>query len=169
MLLCISSTIAIAQTTWTGLGANTNWNTTDNWDTNLVPTVADDVIIPTGFTVTLNVAGTIKSIDVQGTSVFDINFNLTFTESSTFGADATVNWSNGILNGTASTLTNQGEINLTSAGNHFINGGSTLENQGTINFTGTGDLFINQDSVLYNPSGGVIDLQAGWRKYYMEY
>ncbi len=61
----------MAQTTWTGLGADTNWNTTSNWDTNLVPTVADDVIIPTGFTVTLNVAGTIKSIDVQGTSVYE--------------------------------------------------------------------------------------------------
>ncbi len=127
LLLCISSTLAMAQTTWTGLGADTNWNTTSNWDTNLVPTVADDVIIPTGFTVTLNVAGTIKSIDVQGTSVFEMNTNLTFTEPSTFGTNVTINWTSGNLNGTTSTLTNLGTINLTTTGNSTINGGTTLD------------------------------------------
>jgi hypothetical protein len=34
-----------AQTTWTG-GVSTNWNHTGNWDTALVPGLADDVIIP---------------------------------------------------------------------------------------------------------------------------
>jgi hypothetical protein len=75
-MLCLY-TASIAQVTLTGAGADTkfNWNNTDNWDTNLAPTAADDVIIPTGFTVTLNVSGSVKSIDVQGTSVFEkMNF-----------------------------------------------------------------------------------------------
>ena len=158
-LLCISSTLAMAQT-WTGAGADTNWNTTDNWNNNLVPTAADDAIIPTGFTVTLNVAGSVKSIDVQGTSVFEMNSNLTFTEPSVFGANSIINWTTGTLNGTTSTLINLGTINITSTANHFINGGTTLENEGTINFTGVGDLFINQSSVLNNPTGSTIDMQA---------
>jgi len=125
-LFCLTSTITTAQTTWTGSGADTNWNNTDNWDPNVVPTATVDAIIPTGFTVTLNMAGSIKSIDVQGNSVFDMNASLTFTEPSTFSINTTVNWSSGTLNGTTSTLTNQGTINITTTANHFINGGTIL-------------------------------------------
>ncbi len=89
-----------------------------------------------------------------------MNTNLTFTEPSTFGTNVTINWTSGILNGTTSTLTNLGTINLTTTGNSTINGGTTLDNQGTLIVTGSGDLYINPDSVLNNPSGGVIDMQA---------
>lgn len=160
ILITVSITIN-AQTTWIGTGENTNWNTTGNWNTNVVPTATNDVIIPSGFTVTLNVVGNIKSIDIQGNSVFEMNANLTFTEPSTFGANTTVNWANGTINGTSSTLTNLGTMNTTSTGAHFIAGDTTLENQGIINLTSSGNLIINTaESIINNTVGGIIDLQA---------
>ena len=157
-LLCFSTAIAIAQTTWTGAGANTNWNNTDNWDTNLVPTASDDVIIPTGFTVTLNVASTVKSFDVQGNSTFNMNTNITFSEPSTIGVNAIVNWAGGTINGGGSTLTNNGTIN-TGSTNVVLNGITTINNENAINLTGIGDIFIGTDSTINNNAAGTIDFQ----------
>ena len=57
LLFVLVGSTAIAQTnTWSGEGANTNWNTVGNWSLNAVPTATNDVVIPTGFTVNLNVA-----------------------------------------------------------------------------------------------------------------
>ncbi|MGF1557065.1 hypothetical protein, partial [Paucihalobacter sp.] len=159
LLFTSTGTIAMAQSTWTGLGVNTNWNNTDNWDTNLAPTASDDVIIPSGFTVTLNVSGNVRSFEVQGNSLFEINASLTFTEPSSFGANTTVNWSTGTLNGTTSTLANFGTINLTGSGGKFILGDTTIDNSGTVNITSSGSLFISQ-GVFNNLASGVLDLQA---------
>jgi hypothetical protein len=160
LLLLLIGTIAVAQTTWTGGGADTNWNNTDNWSTNLVPTALDDVIIPTGFTVTLNVSGNVRSINVQGTSVFNINANLTFSEPSAFDTGTTVNWNVGILNGTGSILTNAGTIAIASSNVNLANG-TTLTNNGNLNFTGAGNLFIATNAILNNSLTGIIDFQAG--------
>ncbi len=159
LLAFIATTVALAQTTWTGAGTNTNWNNTDNWDTNLVPTVADDVIIPTGFTVTLNVAGSVKSIDLQGDSVFEMNTNFSFTEPSTFGENSTVFWNSGTLNGSSSTLAASGLINLGSNNSKIINGDTVVNNSGTINITTLGDLLIT-NGILNNEASGIIDMQA---------
>jgi len=160
ILFCISFTFLNAQSTWIGAGANTNWNTQANWDNNAVPTATDDVIIPTGFTVTLNIPSSVKSINLQGNSVFEMNTNLTFTEPSTFGINTTVNWAAGALNGTTSTLTNLGTINMTTASINRISGSTTLDNQGVLNFTSGGDLWIDENCILNNPIGGIIDIQA---------
>jgi len=159
MLLSISTTIAIAQTTWTGLGTNTNWNNIDNWDTNLVPTGSDDVIIPSGFTVSLNVAGTVRSIEVQGNSVFDMNTNFTYIDDSSFDPNTTWNWNSGSLTGPGSTLTNNGTINVFTS-NVTITSTTILTNNGTLNFTGGGDIFIATNAILNNTVSGVIDFQA---------
>ncbi|WP_353779314.1 HYR domain-containing protein [Winogradskyella sp. 3972H.M.0a.05] len=147
-----------AQTTWTGAGADTNWSNTDNWDTNLVPTASDDVIIPTGFTVTLNVSGNVRSITLQGNSTLDMNTSFEFSEPSTFETGTTVNWNTGTLNGNTSTLTNSGTMNLMSVGTKIISGDTVLDNSGTINITSSGDLSIPQ-GILNNQASGVIDLQ----------
>ena len=157
-LFCLLSTITIAQTTWTGLGANTNWNNTDNWDTNLVPTASDDVIIPTGFIVTLNVIGDIKSLDIQGNSVFDVNTNMTLTDTYTIGSSAIVNWNSGVLQGDG-TLTNNGTINFPTTSAKSIYGTTVLNNEGVMNFQATGYLYLYGDSILNNTLSGVIDFQ----------
>jgi len=149
MLLCSS------------LGANTNWNNTDNWDTNIIPNASDDVIIPAGSTVTLNVPGNVRSIDIQGISVFDMNTNFTFSEASSIGENVTFNWSSGTLNGITSTLTNAGVISLIGTANKSITGGTTLNNVGTLNITSSGDLLVSgAGSVLNNTATGIIDMQA---------
>ena len=158
-ILCISLSSLTAQTiTWTGAGDGTNWSDVNNWDLVAVPTATNDVVIPTGFSVTLNVAGSVKSIDLQGTSTFNINTNFTFTDASNLGDNSIVNWASGILNG-GGTLTNHGTINLITTTAKIISGNTTLNNTGTINITTTGDLYIT-DGVVNNQESGIIDLQS---------
>ncbi|MDP5077334.1 MAG: hypothetical protein NWQ19_04535, partial [Nonlabens sp.] len=152
--------IAPAQT-WTGQAPDDNWSTGANWNTGVVPTSIQDVIIPTGFTVNLNVAGSIKSIDIQGNSVLNMDANLTFTANSQIASNATVNWTNGILNGTGRTLENLGTIALSGSGNKFLGTGIRVNNQGLLTLEGTGSLFLNQSSELVNFAAGVIDLKSG--------
>ncbi|WHF53074.1 T9SS type A sorting domain-containing protein [Chryseobacterium gotjawalense] len=45
LLLILISSFAFAQKTWTG-ATSTDWNTASNWNTNGVPTAADNVVIP---------------------------------------------------------------------------------------------------------------------------
>ncbi|NRA92187.1 MAG: hypothetical protein HRU26_05785, partial [Psychroserpens sp.] len=156
VLFSLSTTIALAQTTWTGLGANTNWNNTDNWDTNLVPTAADDVIIPTGFDVTLNVTGTVKSIVLEGNATFNINTNLNFSEASSFASGTTISWNSGSITGSGATIINDGLI-VISSNNVTLSSATTLTNNGTIRFESSADIFIATNAVLNNSATGVID------------
>jgi Secretion system C-terminal sorting domain len=158
LILSTSFTTSIAQTvTWNGSGDGISWNDSNNWDTASVPTAVNDVIIPDGSTPTVNVASSVKSIDVQGTSTLSITRNFTFTNASNIAANSIVNWSNQALLG-GGTLTNQGTLNLTTGQTHVILGGTTLINEGTLNILSTGDLFIT-DGFVNNMSTGVIDLQ----------
>lgn len=160
LMYCISA-LTFAQTTWTGGGANTNWNNEDNWNTAAVPTAADHVIIPTGFTATINVAASALSLNVQGTAVLEINSNL-ISPTTNIGANASVNWSSGALGG-PSTFTNLGTVNL-------INGSAkpigltdgnivTFDNFGTINLLSTGDLWIREGE-LNNMENAIIDMRS---------
>ena len=155
-ILCF--TISAQTNTWTGAGTNDNWNTVANWSLGSVPTAANDVVIPTGFTVDLNVAGTTKSITVQGNSTFNIATNLSFTNASSFAANTSVVWSSGTLDA-GGTLTNNGTINMTTNATKNINGGSILNNNGTINMTGSFTLYIYSGSIV-NLATGVIDIKA---------
>ncbi|MDO6595272.1 hypothetical protein Q4512_00005, partial [Oceanihabitans sp. 2_MG-2023] len=160
-LLCLTSTATFSQVTWIGAGTDNDWDNPANWDVFAIPSTTDDVIIPSGYTVVLNVFGNIKSINLQGDSVFEINTNLTFTAPSNFGPNTTVNWNSGTINGSLSSLTNQGVINLRTTSNKSISGEMTLENEGFINITSSGDLLITgSESVLHNPIEGIIDMQA---------
>lgn len=151
---------AIAQTnTWTGAGANTNWNTVANWSLNAVPTASNDVVIPTGFTVDLNVAATTKSIAVQGNTTFNINSNLSFTNASSFASKVVVNWFSASFLG-GGTLTNNGTIIMTTNNSKYISGVTTLVNNGTINFKESCYFYLYDTSIIENTTTGVIDFQS---------
>lgn len=62
------STSAFAATvTWNGVAGDGLWSTATNWSTNATPTFADNVVIPSTFTVTLSSdAGKINKITVNG-------------------------------------------------------------------------------------------------------
>ncbi|HLT54048.1 MAG TPA: hypothetical protein VKZ97_09155, partial [Flavobacteriaceae bacterium] len=159
VLLFLSFFISNAQTTWTGFGANDNWNNIDNWSTFLVPTASDNVIIPTGFTVNINVAANVLSLQVQGNSTLNIGTNLTFTEASSFAAGTTINWNSGYVTGASTSLTNNGTVNVF-ANSVFLAGLTTFINNGQINFTSTGDIYIAVDAELNNTTTGTISFLA---------
>ncbi|TXD90300.1 T9SS type A sorting domain-containing protein [Subsaximicrobium wynnwilliamsii] len=158
-LFCASYMTVNAQTnTWTGAGANTNWNTVANWSLNAMPTAANDVVIPTGFTVNLNVAGDTKSIVVQGNSTFNMSNTLSILNASSVAANATCAWTLGSLTG-GGTLTNNGTFNLSSGNTKSIVGVTTFNNTGNFNILDGGDLNIT-DGIFNNLASGIIDLRG---------
>ena len=149
---------ASAQTiTWTG-ATDTNWDTVTNWSPASIPTASNDVIIPTGKTVVVNVAGVTKSIVVQGNSTVTIVGGLSFLNASSFASNTVINWSNGAING-GGTLTNAGILNLTTGNSKVISQATTITNTGTINVKDGGLLYIN-DGTINNPASGVIDMMS---------
>ncbi|MAP55429.1 T9SS type A sorting domain-containing protein [Altibacter sp.] len=157
LFLILAVSLVKAQTnTWTGASDN-NWNNASNWSLGVVPTISHDAVIPTGFTVNLNAAATINSLQVQGTATFNWSNLLSIAAASNFGPNTTVTWSINNLDG-GGTLTNQGTLNLTTASTKSILGLTTLTNEGTINFLSAGDLFITS-GVVNNQISGTIDLQ----------
>jgi hypothetical protein len=55
--------------TWTGAGANSNWNTPANWNPSGVPGSADDAYFDVSASVTVTAAVTVNSISISGVSV----------------------------------------------------------------------------------------------------
>src|SRR5690554_4064534 len=156
---CMSLFVMQAQTiTWTG-AVDVNYSNPANWNPVQVPTAANDVIIPTGSTMTINVAATVKSIEVQGTSTIIMNQSLSFTNASSFSSNTTVNWNSGSFYG-GGTLTNNGTVNLTSGGSRYISGATTLINNGLVTMPGGGYLYLYDTSILNNTSSGVFDIQS---------
>ena len=158
VILCIGLN-SFAQTTWTGAGANSNWNNIANWNTNLVPTASDDVIIPDGSSVIVNVSSFVKSIVVQGTSTITINQNFSFTNASSFSANTIVNWNNNSLYG-GGTLTNNGTVNLTTSGSRYVSGGTTIINNGLFTMPAAGYFYLYDTSIFNNTSNGTFDIQS---------
>ncbi len=156
---CIAFTGLQAQTiTWTG-AVDVNYNNPNNWNPAQVPTAANDVIIPTGSTMTINVAASVKSIKVQGTSTVTINNNLQFTHTSSFSSNTTVYWNNGSLYG-GGTLTNNGTVNLTTGGSRYISGPTTINNNGLFTMPAGGYLYLYDTSVFNNTVSGTFDIQS---------
>ncbi len=157
-LLISSVHFVQAQTnTWTG-AVNNNWGTAGNWSLAEVPTATQDAVIPSGFTVNLNVSATINSLQVQGTSTFNWSQQLSIASASNFGPNSTVNWNVGNLTG-GGTLTNQGLLDHTTTSNTSILGFTTLNNEGTFIISGTGDIFVS-DGILNNVATGTIDFKS---------
>lgn len=163
-LLCASYMTVNAQTnTWNG-SADNNWSNTANWSLNAVPTAANDVVIPTGKTVNLNVVGTTKSIVVQGNSTFNISNTINFLNASSFAANTTINVGGASING--GTLNNSGMLNFI-GGTKYIGGTTILNNAGTMTFvSGAGDFYMYDTATINNQASGVIDIQSDSYAFY---
>ena len=155
-LVCISVSVSAQTITWTG-AVDVNFNNPGNWSPAQVPLAGNDVVIPTGSTMLINVAASVQSIDIQGNAMVSMNNNLTFTAPSTVGANAFFTWTNGTISG-GSTITNNGTFDLRTTSSKQILGLTTFNNEGTFNISSTGDLLIS-DGVFNNQLNGVIDLQ----------
>ncbi|QAA81106.1 BspA family leucine-rich repeat surface protein [Aequorivita sp. H23M31] len=159
LFCCLAISGLQAQTiTWTG-AVNDLYNNPNNWNPAQVPTAANDVIIPTGSTMTINVGASVKSIKVQGTSTVTINNNLQFTHASSFSSNTTVYWNNSSLYG-GGTLTNNGTVNLTTGASRYISGPTTINNNGLFTMPAGGYLYLYDTSVFNNTVSGTFDLQS---------
>jgi hypothetical protein len=165
ILFALSMTLFGQINTWTG-NVDNNWSNVANWSLNAVPTAANDVVIPTGKTVNLNVPGTTKSIVVQGNSTLNINNSLSFANSSSFGTNTIVNWSVGSLNGDG-TLSNNGTLNFVGGNQKNFGGATVINNAGTMNYNvGTGNLYVFDTATINNQASGIIDFKTDVYAFY---
>ncbi|GGI56218.1 T9SS type A sorting domain-containing protein [Winogradskyella haliclonae] len=155
ILLCVSIH-SNSQNVWTG-NIDDLWSNADNWSGN-VPDSSEDVLIPPGFTVTIDTPADIRSIEVQGNSILNVTESLIIAVDSEFEDNVVVNWSSGDLSGPG-ILLNSGTINM-SFNSFDISGSAVLNNPGTINLIGSGRIGIVNNSVLNNSGTGIIDFQG---------
>ncbi|MBC2843914.1 T9SS type A sorting domain-containing protein [Winogradskyella flava] len=137
---------------WTGM-IDDKWSDENNWS-GTVPLPSDDVLIPSGFVVTIDTPANVLSIEVQGNSVLNVTSSLVIANPSEFEDNVVVNWSSGDLSG-GGILLNSGTINMSFV-SFDISGSSVLNNPGTINMVG-GNILISSDSVLNNSGTGIIN------------
>lgn len=156
--------------TWTGAGANNNWNTALNWSGGTIPVTADDIVFDGVFPITgnkdctYNVSISVTSINFTGyTGTFTFSANLTFTGTLTLGLGTTYATS-GLptafvvaTNGTTPGLIANGKILPTNL---------AINNSGTFTITGNADFIGNLTTTtslnnLKAATGTTVDLRIG--------
>ncbi|ESU23257.1 hypothetical protein FEDK69T_14110 [Flavobacterium enshiense DK69] len=137
--LLISLSAFATQKTFNG-SVSTNWSDPNNWNTTGIPTSSDDVIIPQGITVDIDVDAFAKSVTIHGI------LNLTGTKRLTVGSSS--------VNGNF-TVKSTGEFNITQSGTLIVYGNYT--NEGKTNFW-KGDVIITGN--LSSPAISAIQNQG---------
>jgi fibronectin-binding autotransporter adhesin len=160
-------TLAHAQSTWSGGGADQNWSTPGNWSGGVVPN-NNAVTFPDGvFPVTTNVQGVINNIVQSSTAISSLTYNNLNGDFDTTqipaGVTLTVNGnlSVGINDGVAA---NRTAVTMTGGGSLVAgSGASTFSGQsGTGNAVSILDL-SGLSSFVFNPAGtgGTFSLGPG--------
>lgn len=147
--------------------ASGNWGTSSTWGTscggggNQTPAAGDNVVICSGYTVTLNASKSITAITVNSGGVLVCAGSYTLTVSGATAVSGIFNMSAGACNSAgAFTVASGGVFNfsggtLNSAGNLVVDGTMNVSN-GTVSITGatgTDNLLVNG---ALNQSGGTI-------------
>ncbi|WP_299115400.1 T9SS type A sorting domain-containing protein [uncultured Winogradskyella sp.] len=169
ILMAIGFQLTAATVTWDGGGDGTNWTDPLNWDTDALPTAADDVDL-NGATVVLSANATVQRVLVDGSGDLTVNTGVTLTISGFAGNDegleiqtsanvinnGTIAISN-ILGGTSAdglynkgTCTNNGTITIDGIGQHglyVVAGLFTNASTGIITVTNTGQVNGDGDGV----------------------
>jgi len=118
----------MATRSWDGGAATDFWNLADNWDTNVLPSSGDDIVIAAGFGTTIFNGSspltslTIASLD-SGSNLTVSGGVLTVTGAADFGESLSI---------TAGTL----ELNGSSSINTFTQSNGSLSGTGTVTITG---------------------------------
>lgn len=145
--------LTAATVTWDGGGDGINWTDPMNWDTDALPTMADDVDLD-GQSVTLTASTQVQRVFVDGSAVFTVDAGVTLTIDGFAGDDEGLE-----IQGSA-TLINDGTISIsnlpgTNADGLYNKGTST--NNGTIMIDGIGQHGIYVVAGLFtNSATGVI-------------
>ncbi|HWN95451.1 MAG TPA: HYR domain-containing protein, partial [Methylomirabilota bacterium] len=101
--------------------AGGNWNNPNNWNPNQVPGPADTAVLTQAVTVTVNVPVTVRNVTLA---------NTTLAASSGLIVTGTMDWTSGILNGTA-TIAAGAVLNIVTANVHDMYN-CTFTNHGTV-------------------------------------
>jgi hypothetical protein len=168
--LALLQTIVLGQTK-TYVGTNgSSWNTASNWSPSVIPTLTDDVIIPSGKSVNITANSFAKNVSVSGTLI--INTGLTFKVFNNFIVNSGGNFDMGSGNDSSTLIvygnyTNNGTTNFYKSdviivGDLITPATSGLQNQGNIivggsiigDFNLTGGTGTNQIYAL-NPNATV--------------
>jgi hypothetical protein len=180
-------------TTFVGT-TNPAWNVASNWSGGVVPGVNEEVVIPSGKTVSIQEYEiSIKSLSLAGTlSVISDNHGedgvLTISSLSTVETGGVLYLDRGFLHGAGGALTINGTLNLNEA---MIDGTGTLTvsasgvvnvdlggtsnkysqfsrpliNAGTIVVNGFGGLQLTSTAPLTNLASGIIEIKSGGIRY----
>ena len=166
----------LASILWDGGAGTFHWNDGDNWDTDSVPTAADDVTIgdlasPLVVDTTPAFARTVVSaerVQIPGaltlvtTSSLNDGLDLaggTLTLDGTVTLSGSSTWSGGTLTGIGS-LNHLGTLTLSGASIKSLGGSLTLTNNNSIVVTGTGNLTLNAGTLIANRAGAMFDIQS---------
>jgi outer membrane autotransporter protein len=146
-----------ADTTWTG-ATGTDWSDAANWDTNAVPTNADDVFIDT-------VGAFAPEIGIS-LSAFGANINVGMGADGSLGiigAGATLTGGNGLDVGFAG---NTGTITVSTGGSLVVNGGNTVvglgaNSTGSLTITGLGTAYSGIFMNVGSSGSGALTIADG--------
>jgi fibronectin-binding autotransporter adhesin len=132
-----------AQSTWTGLGANNNWSTSDNWNT------------APNFPTALTFAGSTQldnSNDLAGITVNGITFDAAAGAFVLNGNDITLSGNFGFNGNPATPVTQTVNLNTT------LSAGETIDTPANGNLTLGGDLTSSVDTSLIKLDSGALTL-----------
>lgn len=144
LILTLVQSICFSQKTYTG--ASGSWNIATNWTPNGVPTASDDVIIPSGKTVSVAANAVAESISLSGSLSLSNGVTLTVGTSSLYG-NFKVN-----TGGSFTMPSGSGIATLIVYGNYNNNGSTDFWKSNVII---VGDLLSPSSSALQN-QGNVI-------------
>jgi hypothetical protein len=145
LLLALVQSICFSQKTYTG--ASGNWNVATNWSPNGIPTATDDVIIPSGKSVSVPINAVAKSVTISGSLSMITGVTLTVGTSSLSG-DFTVN-----TGGSFTMPGGSGIATLIVYGNYNNNGSTDFWKSNVII---VGDLLSPSSSALQNQGNVVV-------------
>ena len=111
---------AQAQVNWDGGAGTNNWGDAMNWDTDLVPTGADDVVIDAGFVSMSTTTYFARSLTLTNGASLDITSSATLSMGGSSSYSVVIDGSQFILNGTLNISGAQAGVSVSTPGSIFL-------------------------------------------------
>jgi hypothetical protein len=147
--------------TWTG-ATSSLWSEPTNWDCGHVPTMMDEVIIPSSSSITMDITSTIKSLDISSGAVIDGGGTVLSV------TDAIV-WKGGTLAANVTLLSDGAMTMLTSSAKTLSkklilkSSTSCTWDAGTFNINTGGEMMVESGASFGTSFNGFIDFTSGTR------